>query len=113
MSNRRRRQVRDDDSDAESGDNSDPGSDNENAKSGSDAELPTYDEAVKLETDTKQSIASPNAQSASGRKQGAAPPERKNPAFVPRSDRFFLHDNREDEDGNQGSGNRGSIQGKG
>ena len=115
MSERRRRKAKEDESDAESQaseENEQSDSESETGSSPHDADEPSppnYDEAVKLEAET-------NAVSAKGSKKdesksrtpGAAP--KKDPAVVPRSDRFFLHDDR--ESGGKSASGRGARRGE-
>lgn len=94
MSDRRRRRAKEDDSDEES-QHSEVESGSEAGASNDEVELPSYDEAVKLEAE--------NNVPASGSKREVRKPRvegriaKQDPSTVPRSERFFLHDDREGE----------------
>lgn len=109
MSERRRRRTKEEDSDAESqasGENQHSDSESESGSSVHDEEepaLPNYDEAVKLEPETEATTVTSEKKGESKPRSAANTPK-KDPAVVPRSDRFFLHDNREGSSGKAGIG---------
>ncbi len=113
MSERRRRKAKEDESDAESQaseENQQSDSESENGSSTHDADEPSppaYDEAVKLEPETNAtSVESPKKDDAKSR----SPAPKRDPAVVPRSDRFFLHDDR--ESGGKSASGRGLRRGE-
>lgn len=65
--------------------------------------MPNYDEAVKLEPETEATTVTSEKKGESKPRSAANTPK-KDPAVVPRSDRFFLHDNREGSSGKAGIG---------
>ena len=111
MSERRRRRANEDTSDNESENSHVDGSESESdasvADDQQDAAPPNYDEAVKLETEVKETKLTKNQSIQKPREDGTQ--LKKDPAFVPRSERFFLHDDRDDAPpGNsRGAGGRG------
>ena len=117
MSDRRRRRAKEEDSDVESvSSEEEASSDSENeSESSDDAEEgspPNYDEAVQLENDTKETIVETKSIKA---QRPVLLKEKKDPSFVPRSERFFLHDNREDIESDsrgQRKGNQTNARGR-
>jgi hypothetical protein len=112
MGDRRRRRAKDVESDAESENSRD--NQNSGSESGSDdgyARPPNYEDVVELESDTREQVLG-NPVSLPGRKPRNEIPAKKDASFVPRSERFFLHDNRDDDNGGgkRGFGNtRGYV----
>lgn len=110
MSERRRRKAKDEESDSESeasGENQHSDSESETGESANDEDEtspPNYEEAVKLESVITDSTAVGSKKTGS-KTRGTESAPKKDPAFVPRSDRFFLHDNRE----GSGNGKTGST----
>lgn len=103
MSDRRRRTVKEEESDDES-QQSDVDSGSEDNASNQGAELPTYDEAVKLEAEQNHSTVRPAREPRKPREERLP---KKDPSQVPRSERFFLHDDREgDKSGGMRSNRR-------
>lgn len=114
MSERRRRKAKEDESDAESqaseeNDQSDSGSEVGASPHEADEPLPpNYDEAVKLEAETNAvSLKDSKKDDSKSRTPGTTP--KRDPAVVPRSDRFFLHDDR--ESGGKSASGRGARRG--
>lgn len=99
MSDRRRRTVKEEESEDES-QQSDVESGSEADASNEGAELPSYDEAVKLEAEQNNSTVRPAREPRKPREERLP---KKDPSQVPRSERFFLHD---DRDGEKGGGMR-------
>lgn len=107
MSEGRRRRTREEDSDAESqaseeNHHSDSESESDSSVRDEEEPVPNYEEAVKLETETEATIVVDKKEEVKPRSAANTP--KRDPAVVPRSDRFFLHDNRESGSGKTGSG---------
>jgi hypothetical protein len=99
MGDRRRRRARDVESDAESENSQEyQNSGSESGSDDGDASPPNYEDVVELESDTKEQVLG-NPVSLPGRKPRNEFPAKKDASFVPRSERFFLHDNRDDDTG--------------
>jgi hypothetical protein len=102
MSQRRRRQTEEENSVSDHSENSANYKQSDSESEQEDPTLPTYEDALKLVSEeTPVSKKTPNKISNDVQKK------KQDPAFVPRSDRFFLHDNRED-DAKQ-TGGRGGV----